>query len=93
MKMPESRHFVKIVVCHNEECRDSIVQKPLDPRPMQFVDELQSAWSFRCLTCGARRIVTKDQVGGTFGQGRRDDGTGPTTGKGALRYRPGADLR
>lgn len=89
MTMPTARHFVKIVVCHNEECRDSIVQKPTDPRPMVFVDETQSAWSFKCQTCGARRIVTKDQIGGTFGQGRRDDGTGTSTGKGPSKWRTG----
>ena len=78
-----------LVVCHAPHCRDSVEAKPTDPRPMQITGETASAWTFKCQTCGSLRVVTKNIAGGTFGQGRRDDGTGPTTGKGPLKYRPG----
>lgn len=74
-----------IVVCHNPDCRDS-KENSLDPRPMTFVKETFSVWTFKCDTCGARRAVTKDVVGGTLGAGHRDDGVGPL--KGPQRYRP-----
>jgi hypothetical protein len=78
-----------IIVCHNPDCRDSKENNPLNPRPMVCTGETASAWTFKCQTCGAQRAVTKDVAGGMFGAGRRDDGTGPSTGKGPLRYRPG----
>jgi hypothetical protein len=78
-----------LVVCHNDECRDSAENNPLSPRPMKVCDETISAWTFRCETCGARRVVTKNIAGGTFGSGRRDDGTGTSNNKGSMRYRPG----
>lgn len=78
-----------LVVCHAENCRDSAENKPTDPRPMTKTGETFSAWTFRCDTCGSLRAVTKDIAGGTFGQGRRDDGTGPSGGKGPLKYRAG----
>jgi len=78
-----------VVICHNEICRDSVENNPLSPRPMRCMDETISAWTYKCDTCGARRVVTKDIAGGTFGSGRRDDGTGPRGGKGPLKYRPG----
>jgi hypothetical protein len=78
-----------LVVCHNPDCRDSVENKPADPRPMRCISETFSAWTFACETCGARRAVTKDQIGGTVGAGRRDDGTGPSTGKGPDKYRAG----
>ena len=77
-----------IVVCHSEECPVGLVRRPEDPRPMRCTGETASAWIFVCETCHNQRVVTKDQVGGTFGSGRRDDGSGTTTGKGPLKYRP-----
>lgn len=61
---------------------------------MKRVNETESAWVFICVRCekeGRRspRVVTKDQIGGTLGAGRRDDGWGTTTGKGGSKYRPG----
>lgn len=76
-----------LVVCRNPECRDGVEKNPANPRPMRRMDEMMSAWIFTCDTCSAKRIVTKDQVGGTFGVGRRDDGSGTSTGKGPNRYR------
>ena len=74
-----------IVVCHAPECRDSAENKPTDPRPMKKTGETFSCWTFRCETCGSRRAVTKDQVGGTWGQGKNDEGRG----KGLRRYTQG----
>ena len=82
-----------IVVCHSESCRDSKENNPRNPRPMVGTGETMSAWTFTCQTCRSLRVVTKDIAGGTFGQGRRDDGTGTTTGKGPLKYRPGGITR
>ena len=76
-----------IVVCHSEDCRNSAVRNPTNPRPMKCVGEFASAWNFLCETCGSRRIVTKDVAGGMFGVGQRDDGTGPRGGKGPEKYR------
>ena len=46
--------------------------------PLRFVREFYSAWLFICDTCHNHRVVTKDQIGGTFGAGEiRDDGTKP----------------
>lgn len=73
--------------CRNPECRDSIERRPGDPRPMRCTGESRSAWIFLCETCGGRAAKTKDLAGGTFGVGRRDDGTGPQTGKGPDKYR------
>jgi len=78
-----------IVVCRNEDCRDSINRKPEDPRPMVRTGETSSAWAFACSTCGARRLVTKDQIGGTFGAGKTDEGRG----KGLTRYTAGVKFR
>lgn len=65
-----------LVVCHNPDCRDSVENNPKAPREMHCNGETFSAWTFQCLTCGARRAVTKDQIGGVFGATtRRDDGT------------------
>jgi hypothetical protein len=74
-----------LVVCHNPTCRDSLEQKPTDPRPMVRTGETFSAWTFKCETCGALRAVTKDQIGGTWGQGKTDE----QRGKGLKRYTPG----
>lgn len=75
-----------IVVCHNAEvCRDSVEQNPTDPKPMRVTGETFSAWTFRCDTCGSLRAVTKDQIGGTWGQGKTDQ----QRGKGLRRYTAG----
>ncbi len=74
-------------VFHGERpCRDNY--RSSDPRPMRVVNETASAYSFHCDTCSWRRVWTKNLVGGTMGAGRRDDGTGPSTGKGPDRLRP-----
>jgi hypothetical protein len=64
-------------------CRDNY--RSADPRPMVIVAETVSGWSFRCQTCGWRRVWTKNLVGGTMGAGGRDDRVGP--GKGTDRLR------
>lgn len=74
-----------IVVCHNEDCQDSLHKRPTDPRPMVKTGETYSAWTFRCATCGSLRVATKDQIGGTFGAGKTDE----QRGKGLARYTPG----
>lgn len=74
-----------VVVCRNPECRNSLGNNPTDPSVMKRTGETFSAWLFACQTCGARRVVTKDQVGGTFGAGKTDTGRG----KGLARYTPG----
>lgn len=78
-----------LVICKNEVCPKGLQQRPQDPQVMECVQEFASAWHFRCPQCRGHRVVSKDQVGGSFGVGRRDDGTGPGTGKGPARYRPG----
>lgn len=78
-----------IVVCQLETCPVSKHRRPNDPTPMKLVREHFSAWVFQCQTCHNFRVVTKDRIGGTVGQGRRDDGTGTTTAKGPAKYRPG----
>ena len=75
-------------VYHGDDpCRDAYCS--VNPRPMQVVAETSSAWTFLCQTCGWRRVWTKNFVGGVVGAGRRDDGTGPSTGKGPSRWREG----
>lgn len=72
------------IFCADETCRDSLARNPQNARPMLCTGETPSAWQFKCQTCGARRVWTKNVVGGTIGAGeRRDDGTV------ALRYAPG----
>lgn len=74
-----------IVVCRDPNCRDGIEQKPLDPKPMIRTGETASLWTFRCGTCGSLRGVTKDQIGGTWGQGKSD----AQRGKGLQKYTAG----
>lgn len=83
------------VVCRNDECPDSITRRR-DAPPMRLLSggETQSAWVFECPRCKkdgrvSMRVCTKDQIGGTFGSGRRDSGLGTSTGKGPSKYRPG----
>jgi hypothetical protein len=52
-----------IVVCKNPACPDS------GSTPMTCRQEYFAAWLFECPTCGARRVVTKDQIGGVPGAG------------------------
>jgi hypothetical protein len=80
------------VVCRVEECPDSYPRNKNAPE-MQFVKELESGFVFVCRRCQNMRVCTKDQVGGTFGVGQRSDGTGPTGGKGPLKWRPGMDFK
>lgn len=43
---------------------------------MRCTGEYPTAWSFMCPTCGARRAVTKDKVGGTMGAGSSENRRG-----------------
>ena len=54
-----------VIICHNEAC-------PRRGSAMTCTGEYESAWTFRCSTCGARRAVTKDKVGGTRGSGQKE---------------------
>jgi len=81
------------VVCRNDDCPDSAGRSSYPPA-LKLLKETASAWVFECPRCAQEgrisiRAVTKDQIGGTFGAGRRDDGMGPDGGKGPLKYRPG----
>lgn len=85
------------VVCRNEECPDSLGRSP-DPPQLQLIGETQSAWTFKCRCCEREgrisgRVVTKNVAGGTFGSGRRDDGTGQSAGEGVPRFVRGTDFR
>ena len=91
-EMPVVPAFAKQIPCRNEECRDSIQQKPYDWRPMKMIKETHDAWSFKCETCGFLNGFSKNYVGGTLGQGVRNNGTGPSTGKGPNRYRTGVNF-
>lgn len=67
--------MAKIVVCKLEECPNHL-------KPMKLIEEFDTSWAFVCLVCQNTRIVTKDKVGGTWGAGRKADGTHSVFGKG-----------
>jgi hypothetical protein len=75
------------VLCRNPNCRNA-----QNLVPMRMTAEYHSAWTFHCDGCGWDRVWTKDQVGGEMGVGRRDDGAGPTGGKGPSRWRQGVNF-
>ena len=56
-----------IVVCRNEAC-------PRRGSAMTCTGEYETVWTFACKTCGSRRAVTKDKVGGTIGAGQKESG-------------------
>ena len=75
-----------IVVCRNDQCPNSYDRAGAKAKAMRCTQEFFSAWIFFCDTCGALRTVTKDQIGGTFGSGQRNDAGGPA-------YQPGRYVR
>lgn len=77
-----------IFFCRNEECPNRPAVNA-NAKPLVLKDEYQSAWNFQCPVCRGFQVFTKDLVGGTFGQGRRNDLTGNSVNKGRDRFRPG----
>ena len=87
------------IVCRNEECPDSLGRTRVPPSLVVVPGgETTTAWILECRRCAkdgriSRRVVTKDIAGGTFGSGRKDDGSGQSGGEGVSRYVHGANLR
>jgi hypothetical protein len=81
-----------LVLCRTPNCRQNPANNS-DPTPMRMTQEYHSAWTFKCDACGWVRAWTKDQVGGELGVGKRDDGSGPTGGKGPSRWRQGVNFQ
>ena len=42
-------------------------------KAMSVINETASSWVFQCRTCLNVRAVAKQKIGGTIGQGKRDD--------------------
>ena len=57
------------IVCHCPECPDRLKSG----KPMEVKNETASSWVFQCRTCLNVRAVAKQKIGGTIGQGKRDD--------------------
>lgn len=57
------------IVCILEDCP---AYRKSD-KPMKCVDETETHQIFSCVVCERRRPIPKSIVGGTIGQGRRDD--------------------
>ena len=79
--------------CRNYDggCTNTLRGNP-NAKPLELKNEYHSAWDLQCPVCRGHQIFTKDLVGGTRGQGRRDDMTGTTTSKGGSRYRSGVNF-
>lgn len=57
------------IICRVEECP---WYRQAD-HPMKVYDETERHWVFQCQRCLNLRTVDKFKIGGTIGQGRKDD--------------------